>query len=101
MHARITRYELKPDKLAEAQAVIEKIRPQIMCIPGLQEYLSFRSYDGIKHTVITIYESKAHAEAAIPRALQLWVKLTDFMASTPESGGYEVSAHAVRDDRAE
>jgi len=38
MHARITRYELKPDKLAEAQAVIDEIRPQIMRIPGLKEY---------------------------------------------------------------
>ncbi len=95
MHARITRYELKPDRLQEANALIEKLRPQILQIPGLMEYLSFRSYDGTKGTVITIYESRAHAEASMQKALQLWVKLTEFLVETPESEGYELTAYAI------
>ena len=95
MHARITRYELKPDRLEEANAIIEQIRPQILQIPGLKEYLSFRSFDGTRGTAITIYESRAHAEASMQKALQLWVKLTEFLVSTPESEGYELIAHAM------
>lgn len=96
MHARITRFELKADRLVEANAVIEQIRPQILQIPGLKEYISFRSYDGTKGTTITIYESKAHAEASMQKALQIWLKLAEFLAATPESEGYELVAHAMR-----
>ena len=69
-----------------------------MEITGLKEYLSLRSYDGRRIVVIAIYESKLHADTATQRALQLWVKLTEYFVSAPESSSYDIVAHAFSVD---
>ena len=95
MHARVTRYQVKPDQVDEADRLLEQIRPDVMKIPGLREYLSLRSEDGTKRIAITVYESQQHAQNAIPRALKLWSRLTEVMAITPESGAYTVVTREV------
>lgn len=97
MHARVTRYEVKLDRVEEADRLVAQIRPEVVKMPGLKEYLSLRSYDGTKRIAITIYESQQHAEAAIPKALRLWAELTEVMAATPESGSYEVAIRQATD----
>lgn len=97
MHARVTRYEVKLDQVEEADRILEQIRPEVMNIPGLKEYVSLRSDDGTKRIAITVYETQQHADNAIPRALRLWARLTKVMAATPESGAYSVTTRQVAD----
>lgn len=40
MYARITTYHCKTEKLSEAVALLEKLKPEAMAIPGLKNFLA-------------------------------------------------------------
>ena len=90
MHARVTRFELKPETAEQANARVEQTRQEVMKIPGIKGYINLRSYDGTQGLVITFYESSENAYTATQPALQQWVKFTDFFSSVPESTSYKV-----------
>jgi|GEM_PF-3550374 len=90
MHARVTRFKLKPETVEQANAGIEQTRQEVMKIPGIKGYINLRSYDGTEGLVISFYESAEQADTATQPALQQWVKFTEFFESTPESRGYDV-----------
>lgn len=90
MHARVTKFSLKPESTGQANALVEQTHQEVMKIPGIKGYINLRSYDGTEGLVITFYESREHADTATRPALQQWVKFTEFFESPPESLGYDV-----------
>ena len=40
MFARITHYKMKPESIETATAQLEQMKPQIMALPGLRQFLN-------------------------------------------------------------
>ncbi len=75
MYARVTQYQMDPNREDEVLAKLDGLTSQIKAIPGIvAAYTSWRSEDG--HGVTTaIYESQADAEAADTQAQSIWAEL--------------------------
>lgn len=95
MHARVTRFTVTPEKVEEASRLIEEIRLHVMKFPGVVEVIGLEKAGGTERLVIAIYQSRAHADAAIPRTLRAWHALSRILAATPQSSNYEVVARDV------
>ncbi len=92
MYARITTFHCKPEKLDDAIALAEELKPEIMSIPGLKYWFDAGNEDG-NFAVIAIYESREAAEAAVDTAKGLFARFAEYMDSEPQPKGYEVLLH--------
>jgi predicted glycosyl hydrolase (DUF1957 family) len=73
-----------------------ELKSDIMSIPGIKYWFNTGNEDGTC-AVIAIYESKEAAEAAQPKAKQLFGAFAEFMTSEPDPVGYEVVESGVND----
>ena len=90
MYARVSRYRMKEGSFDEAVRMVDSMRPQIKAIPGIHDWLNVgRAEDG-SGVVIALYNSKADADAALPRAKEIWAQFADHLAAEPEVEGYDV-----------
>ena len=89
MHARITTYRSKTDKLDEANEKVEAMKPEIMSIPGIKHWISCADEEG-NCTLVAIYQDKATLDAATPKALELFGRFADYYESAPDSRVYQV-----------
>ena len=96
MYIRVTRFEDKVDKIDEAQALAWRLIPEIRQISGLKEFINAQRDDGSGIT-IAVYAGQADAEAALPKAKELWSRFSDVWASPPVTEEYEVLIHEVID----
>lgn len=94
MYIRVTRFEDKAENIKEARALAQKLVPEIKQIPGLKEFINAQHDDG-KGITIAVYASQADAEAALPKANELWSRFADMWASPPVTEEYEVRIHEV------
>lgn len=90
MHARVTRYTVKADKVEEATQLIDRLRAEVLSSPGVLEVIGLERAGGTERMVVVLYQSRTQAEAAIPRALRAWHSLSGVMADVPWSATYEV-----------
>lgn len=97
MYLRITTYEARMDKHEEAMAKLDSLMPEIKAIPGMKHYYSTGRVEDGKCAVIAVYESREAADAAVPRARELFGQFAEYLASTPEREGYDVFAYAHMD----
>ncbi len=89
MYVRVTRFANKPDKIDEAQALAQKLLPDIKSIPGLKVFINAQRDDG-KGVTIALYSSKEAADAAHPKAKDLWSRFGDLWLTPPDSEDYKV-----------
>lgn len=90
MYARVSRYRMKPEAFDEAQAMIERVRPQVAALPGLLDFKNVgRASDGTG-VVFAIYADQAAAEAAQSAAKEIWAQFADHLAAPPETDGYDM-----------
>jgi len=94
MYAKITMYHCKTDKLNEAIALVEKLKPESMGIPGLKHMFCTGNEDG-NCALIGIYESREAAEAAVDTVRELFARFAEYIDSELQQLGYEVLAHAT------
>ena len=89
MYARVTQYQLDPNREAEAVAQIERVGSRLKAIPGIvSAYSSWRSEDG--HGVsVGIYESQAAADAAAPEVQRILSELAPLMTAPPSVEVFE------------
>lgn len=86
MHARVTHYRAKADRLEEAIAARDEMLPEIERIQGLIRYISLWNEDGTG-AVIAVYESAAAAEASAAIAKDMWSRFADLLEP-------EITVHA-------
>ncbi len=89
MYARVTQYQMDPNREDEVLAKLDGLTSQIKAIPGIvAAYTSWRSEDG--HGVTTaIYESQAAAEGAATQVQSVWAELGPLMTAPPTPEAYE------------
>lgn len=95
MFARVSKYKMKHDKIDAAKAMLEKVKPQIMALPGIKQYVNVVGPDGSGY-VISLVESKATSDANQVEVSKIWANFADFLAGPPEVGGYEVIANEMK-----
>ncbi len=89
MYARVTQYQMDPNREDEVLAKLDGFTSRIQAIPGVvAAYTSWRSEDG--HGVTTaIYESQAAAEDAATQAQSIWAELGPLLTAAPTPEVYE------------
>lgn len=92
MYARVTKYRLKPGHIEAATALAESMKPDIMALPGIQQFLNVVNDDGAGY-VIALVSSEAEAQGSLPRVKEIWGRMGEHLAGMPTPEGFDVVAH--------
>ena len=88
MYARVTTFQIKPDRLDDMVAAVDAVRGQIARVAGIQSVHGAWRADGSGVTV-AIYDSQASAEAAAATIQSIWGGLAEFLAAPPNAEAYD------------
>ncbi len=91
MYARITNYKMIPEKLEAAIALMEKLKPQIMAMPGVVRFINSHDETGAG-CVVSVVESQEIADANAEAVNAMWTNFADFLEEMPTPQGYGVIA---------
>ena len=91
MQSRITRFKMKPDSTAEAQALMQRLKGEIMGQPGIRHCLIVMNGDGSGY-VISAIEAQGSSPEAVDRVRALWHKFADHLEAMPSPEIFEVIA---------
>ena len=94
MYARITTYHCKTETRDEAIALFEKMKPEIMAIPGLKHMFHTGNEDG-NCALIGIYDNREAAQAATDTVRAFFARFAEYIDSAPQPLGYEVLVHGT------
>ena len=89
MFARVTRFKMKQGSVAEAKAMIEPMKAQIMGLPGVVQFINTINDDG-SGCVISINESQSQSDANQEQVAAIWANFADHLEGPPSPEGYEV-----------
>ena len=89
MYARVTRYKMKADKVADAEALIEQMKPQIMALPGMKRFVNVRNADGSGY-VLSFVESEEISNQNAAAVQAIWGHFKDHLEAMPTPEGYDV-----------
>lgn len=92
MFARVTSYKMKSDKVDAAVALMEELKPRILALNGLINFINVMQPDGSGY-VISIVESEAASDANAPHVAALWFAFADHLEAVPQPQGYAVTAN--------
>ncbi len=93
MYARVVTFQAKPEKLADARALLQQLASDVTPkIKGLYEFISLVRDDG-KIVNISIFDSRSDAYAAVPKIMQVQENFADMLASRPTPQEFEVLIH--------
>ena len=82
MYARIGRYEVAIDRIAETEEIARKALTFVRRVPGIRAYSHMMSDEG-KGLVVAVYENKAAAGAAAPSVQQFWLRFSPVLQAQP------------------
>jgi hypothetical protein len=91
MHARITRYKMKPGSTAAARELMESLRGEIMGLPGLRHYYNAMKEDGSGYIVSVIEPAEVSADND-ERVRAIWGKFAEFLEEMPTPETLELIA---------
>jgi hypothetical protein len=89
MFARVTKYRMKPESMDDSIALLNELKPQIMALPGMIQFINVANDDGNGY-VISIVESKEISDANQEKVAAIWSRFGDYLAAAPEPAGYNV-----------
>ena len=82
MFARVTKYKMKAGAMDAATAMNEQLKPQIMGLPGMVQFINVGNDD--------IVESQEISDANADKVKALWGHMADFLEEMPAPEGYDV-----------
>jgi hypothetical protein len=90
MYARVSSFQIKPDKIAEMRAAMPAVGAKLKAIPGIVECKTCWDESG-KGIVLAIYQTQQHAEGSADAVRNVWGGLMGYLAAPPAlSTGKEV-----------
>jgi hypothetical protein len=94
MYARVTTLQLDPAKLSEVPAKVKAVGPASKALPGVVDvYFAWRA-DG-QGRVTAIFNSKADADAGLPKVQAIWGELASLLKSPPTVEAFDNVEHIV------
>jgi hypothetical protein len=91
MYARVTHYQLKPESIDKAKALLENMKPKIMAMPGMIKFINSVNDDG-SGCVVSLVESKEISDANADAVLAVWNEFKEHLKNAPIAKGFEVFA---------
>ena len=91
MYARITKYKMRTGTRDEAMTIMDSVKSQIMALNGLQHLYNCGNEDGSGY-IISIVESKDHADAYGESVKEIWTNFGDLLEAAPTVEGFDVLA---------
>jgi hypothetical protein len=91
MFARVTHYKMKKTSIDEAKALLEKLKPQIMALPGMKQFINTMNDDG-SGCVISLVESRAVSDDNQQAVAALWGNFSAHLEGAPKAEGFDVFA---------
>ena len=82
MYARVTHYEVRPEKIKEAHDLFQEAQAIVRKASGLKSFTNVMREDG-KGLILALYENKAAAGAAAPLVREYWMRFTSVLAAPP------------------
>lgn len=98
MQARITRFKMKPEGVAEARTLMEGLRSEIMAQPGIRACLVAMNDDGSGH-VVAMIGAQGGSPEAVDRVRMIWHRFHDLLESAPEPEIFDILADWRSDAR--
>jgi hypothetical protein len=89
MFARITHYQMKPEAIDAAKAALTQLKPKIMAMPGMIQFINTMNPDG-SGCVISLVESEATSNANATAVGALWATFSEHLAAPPKAAGFDV-----------
>jgi hypothetical protein len=94
MYARVTTLQIDPARLGEIPAKLNQVGPASEALPGIVDvYFAWRG-DG-QGTVTAIFNSKADADAALPKIQAIWGELGGLLKGPPSVNAFDNVVHLV------
>lgn len=88
MYMRVTTFKVAPERLDELAAKVADMKRLAKAIPGLvSTHVAWRG-DG-QGTVVSLYESKERAQAAVGRIQAVWGAMAGVVAGAPRVDAYD------------
>ena len=91
MFARVTSYKMKTDRIADATALMEKLKPQILAMPGVIRFINALDETGAGY-VVSMVESKEISDQNQDAVQAMWANFAEFLEEPPVPQGYGVIA---------
>lgn len=92
MFARITHYKMKPEATETAIATLNKLKDEIMALPGMIHFVNTMNSDG-SGCVISVVESQEISDANQEAVGKIWAVFADHLEGKPEVAGFNVIAN--------
>ena len=95
MYMRVTTFKVAPERLDELAAKVADMKRLAKAIPGLvSTHVAWRA----EGTVVSLYESKERAAAAIGRIQAVWGAMASVVAGAPRVDAYDTVEAISTDD---
>ncbi|WGH78223.1 hypothetical protein [Jannaschia ovalis] len=91
MIARITTFKFKKDKRAAAIKTMEKLKPQIMGLPGMAHFINAIDEEGHGY-VVSLVKDRKTSEQSREKVSELWSQFAEYLEGKPEPRTYDVVA---------
>ena len=92
MFARVSRFKMKPEFVAEAEAKLAELMPVITAMDGMVTFTNVIDEEG-NGVVVSVVESEEQSNANQEQVGQIWAHFADYLTGPPEINGYRVMAH--------
>ncbi|MFY0691486.1 MAG: hypothetical protein JXR14_06120 [Paracoccaceae bacterium] len=92
MYARVTPYKMKPGTKEVATALLEEMKPNIMGLPGLVNFVNVMNDDGSGY-VISVVESKEISDANQDKVMAIWSRFAEHLEAMPQPEGFDLIAN--------
>ncbi len=89
MYAQVTRFQIKPGKLAAAKQVRDDVEPMIRAVPGIKQHLTLLGEDGAG-LIIAIREGGAPSEETRAKIAEIWSRFAGLFEAEPQREQFEV-----------
>ncbi len=92
MFARISTYKMNPESVAEAEAKLQQLMPEIMGMDGMLSFTNVVDADG-NGVVVSVVESEDKSNSNRERVANIWSEFNAYLTEPPAVRGYRVLAH--------
>jgi hypothetical protein len=89
MFARVTKYRMKPESIDAAKSKLNELKPQIMAMPGMKNFINVMKSDGSGY-VVAVVDSEETSKANQATVEALWASFSDYLAEPPVAEGFDV-----------
>jgi len=91
MFARITKFKMKSDHVAQARALINDLKQDILALPGLVRFINVMNEDGSGY-IVSLVQSREISDGNADKVKAIWMKFADHLEAMPVPEGFDVES---------